>query len=51
MIIRGRFGITRSHREVSEKVLGTIGKVLETLESVLDFIEVVWVKDLCQGLN
>jgi hypothetical protein len=32
MILRGRFGITGSHREVSGKVLGDIGKVLETPE-------------------
>jgi hypothetical protein len=32
MMLRGRFGITRTHREVSEKVLGNIRKVLETPE-------------------
>jgi hypothetical protein len=30
MTLRGRFGITRSHRELSGKVLGNIGKVPET---------------------
>jgi hypothetical protein len=30
MILRVRFGITRSHREVSGKVPDNIGKVLET---------------------
>jgi hypothetical protein len=44
MMLRGRFGITGSHREVSKKVSGNVGKVL-------DFIEVVSVKKLCQGLN
>jgi hypothetical protein len=32
MMLRGRFGIIRSHREVSGKVLGNIRKVPEKLE-------------------
>jgi hypothetical protein len=32
MTLRDRFGITESHREVSRKVLGNIGKVPETPE-------------------
>jgi hypothetical protein len=32
MMLRGRFVITRIDREVSGKVLGIIGKVLETTE-------------------
>jgi hypothetical protein len=30
MTVRGRFGITGSHREVSRKILGNIGKVMGT---------------------
>jgi hypothetical protein len=33
MTLRGRFGINGSHREVSKKVPGNIGKVPETLET------------------
>jgi hypothetical protein len=32
MMLRGRFGITRSHREVFRKVLGNIEKVPEISE-------------------
>jgi hypothetical protein len=32
MMLRGRFGIIRSHREFTGKVLGEIRKVPETLE-------------------
>jgi hypothetical protein len=51
MTLRGRFGITGSHREVSGKVLGNIGKDSGDTGNVLDFIEVVSVKELCQGIN
>jgi hypothetical protein len=51
MTLRGRFGITRSHRKVSEKVLGNIRKVPKTPETFQTFIEVVSVKELCQGLD
>jgi hypothetical protein len=34
MMLRDRFGITRSHREVSGKALGNIGKVPKTLETL-----------------
>jgi hypothetical protein len=51
MTLRGKFGITKSNREVSRKVLGNIGKVPETPEMFSNFIEVVSVKELCQGLN
>jgi hypothetical protein len=44
MTLTGRFGIIGSHRKVFGKVLNNIGKVP-------DFIEVVSVKELCQGLN
>jgi hypothetical protein len=44
MMLRGRFGIIGSHREVFGKVLDNIGKVP-------GFIEIVSVKELCQGLN
>jgi hypothetical protein len=47
MTLRGRFGIIGSYKEVSRKVLGNIGKVLK----VPDFIEVVSVKELCQGID
>jgi hypothetical protein len=33
MTLRGRFGITGSHREVFGKVLGNIGKVPKTPET------------------
>jgi hypothetical protein len=32
MMLRGRFGIIGSHRELTRKVLGNIGKVPETSE-------------------
>jgi hypothetical protein len=32
MMLMGRFGIIRIHRELTGKVLGNIGKVPETLE-------------------
>jgi hypothetical protein len=46
MMLRGRFGITRSHREVSRKFLGNIRKGSRDTENVPDFIEVVSVKEL-----
>jgi hypothetical protein len=42
MNLRGRFGITGSHREVTRKVPGNNGKVP-------NFIENISVKELCQG--
>jgi hypothetical protein len=46
MMLRGRFGITASHREVSEKFPGNIGKGFGDTENVPDFIEVVSMKEL-----
>jgi hypothetical protein len=47
MTLRGRFRIIGSHREVSRKVSGNIGKILETSE----MFENVSVKELCQGID
>jgi hypothetical protein len=42
MTLRSRFGIIKSHREVSEKVLGNIGKVLETSEMFWTLSKMFW---------
>jgi hypothetical protein len=42
MTLRGRFGITGTHREVSGKVSGNIGKVPKTLEMFWTLSKLYW---------
>jgi hypothetical protein len=42
MMLRGRFGITGSHREVSSKVPGNIRKVPKTPETFWTLSKLYW---------